>query len=66
MHSYSLYCRYKLCSVHVFSACLATHWPLLRCCTLQVIDRCKRQKHCPYCGQFNGTVKCVPAAGPSD
>eukprot|EP00197_Chlamydomonas_leiostraca_P012021 CAMPEP_0202861128 /NCGR_PEP_ID=MMETSP1391-20130828/2625_1 /ASSEMBLY_ACC=CAM_ASM_000867 /TAXON_ID=1034604 /ORGANISM="Chlamydomonas leiostraca, Strain SAG 11-49" /LENGTH=1424 /DNA_ID=CAMNT_0049540457 /DNA_START=102 /DNA_END=4376 /DNA_ORIENTATION=+ len=23
----------------------------------KVIDRCKRQRFCPYCGQFNGTVK---------
>ncbi len=23
----------------------------------QVNELCKRQKHCPYCGEFNGTVK---------
>lgn len=26
----------------------------------KLIDRCKRQKNCPYCGEYNATVKWVP------
>ncbi len=25
----------------------------------KLIDRCKRQKNCPYCGEYNATVKWV-------
>ena len=39
----------------------AYHMLVNSCCSssfcCQVNERCKRQRVCPYCGEYNGTVK---------
>lgn len=40
---------------------IAYHMLVNSCCSssfcCQVNERCKRQRVCPYCGEYNGTVK---------